>query len=104
MIDYIQLIRGIFGALAAAILFMLGFIVYFYFYHRQESRSIYLMRRLPDRWELHRRCLTAPLAGIVFYAAATFTLILITFAIYMWATPAECLTAGQWGKIWAWLF
>ncbi len=25
--------------------------------HYRGSRSIYLMRRLPDRWELHRRCL-----------------------------------------------
>ena len=32
--------------------------------HYQESRSIYLMRRLPDRGELWRRCLTLPLTGL----------------------------------------
>ena len=33
---------------------------YHYAYHYLGSRSIYLMRRLPNGWELWRRCLTVP--------------------------------------------
>ena len=30
----------------------------------RESKSIYLMRRIPDRWELPRRCAAVPLIGL----------------------------------------
>ena len=36
-------------------LLMIPLALWHYFYHYQDSRSIYLMRRLPDRRELWRR-------------------------------------------------
>ncbi len=36
-----------------------------YYSHYQNSQSVYLMRRLPDKWEYHRRCLTLPLCLLV---------------------------------------
>lgn len=63
--------------------------IWHYVSHRQGSRSDYIMRRLPDRWELHRRCLAIPLAGIgmcILLAAALWALY---FWIYVRFTPPE---------------
>lgn len=65
------------------------------------SRSIYLMRRLPDRWELARRCLTIPLVLILGAVVLTAALLALYYAIYLWGTPAQCLRAGQLEKLWA---
>lgn len=45
---------------------------------RRGSRSIYLMRRLPDRWELARRCLTIPLVLILGAVVLTAALLACT--------------------------
>ncbi len=74
--------------------------VYHYFYHYQGSKSIYLMRRLPDRWELWRRCLALPLLCTAAAVLLAGLLLLLYFGIYLLATPAVCLTPGQWQKIW----
>ncbi len=71
-----------------------------YCYHYQGSKSIYLMRRLPDAFELHRRCLTLPIAAILITLAAAFLLLLLYFGLYMLLTPDQCLTPDQWQKIW----
>lgn len=71
-----------------------------YAYHRRGSRSDYLMRRLPDRWEMHRRCLTVPVCTVLISLAAWFVLLLIYYGLYMLATPVQCLAPGQWAKIW----
>ncbi len=77
----------------------IGVAVYCYAYHYQGSKSIYLMRRLPSRWELHRRCLTLPAVAVAFCLAAALALMLIFFSVYMAATPPACLSPGQWHKI-----
>lgn len=59
------------------------------------SRSIYLMRRLPDRWELPRRCLTLPLAGVVLCLLTAAALCLLYFWFYCIVTPAGCLPPEQ---------
>ena len=69
-----------------------SYLVFHYLYHYQGSRSIYLMRRLPDRWELLRRCIALPLCGAL---AALLTGLLITLlwaGIYLLATPRELLS------------
>lgn len=85
---------------AAVALSMAGVAVYHYIYHRQGSKSIYLMKRLPDRMELHRRCLSLPLIGM---AAAIVTGLLffgIYAAIYFLVTPEEAIAAGQLSTLW----
>lgn len=64
---------------------------YHYLYHYRGSRSIYLMRRLPDRWELHRRCLAIPTVGLVAAMAVLGLLGIVFYAIYILCTPAQCL-------------
>ena len=63
---------------------------------RSGSKSVYLMRRLPDRWEYHRRCLTIPLLAILAGLVSIPLLTGIFYAIYLHATPAQCLQPNQW--------
>jgi hypothetical protein len=83
-------------ALASLIL-----VIYHYVYHHQGSKSIYLMKRLPNRWELHRRCLTLPLMGALLCLLAALILLLAYYGIYIACTPKECLSPGQWQKLWS---
>ena len=51
------------------------------------------MRRLPQRWELLRRCLTVPVLAAVGYLLEAALLLGIDYAIYRLATPAQALQA-----------
>ena len=66
-------------------------VVYFYFYHYQDSRSIYTMKRLPDRWELWRRCLTLPFWTVIISGVLVLLLTGVYYLIYLKCTPAGCL-------------
>lgn len=70
-------------------------------YHYSGSKSIYLMRRLPQRFELLRRCVLIPLVCTAVYLLMAFILLLLFYAYYMSATPESCLTPNQWQKIWS---
>lgn len=63
----------------------------FYFRHYQGSRSIYTMKRLPNRWELWRRVLTLPLCGIAACGLCVALLTALYYGIYLLVTPAGCL-------------
>jgi hypothetical protein len=65
--------------------------IYHYMYHYQGSKMMYLMKRLPDKWEVHRRCLTLPVAGAVLMMVWAFVLRMCYYAIYMLCTPNQCL-------------
>ena len=71
-----------------------------YGYHQIGSRSIYLMCRLPNRFELHRRCLLFPLVYAVTFVLVSVLLFFIFYTVYMNTTPEACLTPNQWQKIW----
>ena len=62
----------------------------YYRFHTQEAMSVYTMRRLPDRWEYHRRCWTQPIlsaiAELLLYALLT----ALCWLIWYFATPAPC--------------
>lgn len=64
--------------------------------HYQESRSIYLMRRLPDRWELWRRCLALPLAGLAMALVLTLGLSLLYFWLYETCALIDLERQGRW--------
>lgn len=100
MPDFVNVLGGALLGFAILALCLAAFIPLHYAYHHQGSKSIYLMRRLPDRWERHRRCWTLPLLALAACLLAAFVLLLIDFAIYMLATPKVCLTPHQWQKIW----
>ncbi len=69
-------------------------------YLHKESKSIYLMRRLPQKGELFRRCAAVPLYRSAVCLVCAFAVLLLCFVIYIGATPAQCLAPDQWAKIW----
>ncbi len=71
-------------------------ITYHYAYYRQESMPIYLMKRLPNRFERHRRALTLPLLSALATPAIAIYLRALCFAIYLIFTPRVCLSPDVW--------
>ena len=65
--------------------------LYHYNYHYNGSKSIYLMRRLPDSWDLHRRCLTVPVVGLLGALAFQGILGCLYYLLYIFVTPRQCL-------------
>ena len=100
MPDFAELMDGTLLVFLAIALTMMGLAIYHYIYHRLDTKSYYVMRRLPSRWELHRRCLTLPVIGLLICGAAALIVTLIYYWIYMGCTPEECLMPGQWGRFW----
>lgn len=105
MPDFVRVLGvSLMGFQLQVVMFMLGLAAGHYAAHWQGSKSIYLMRRLPSRWELHRRCLTLPAAGAFAGLLAAFLLLFVYYGVYMAFTPAPCLTPDQWTKLWhAWI-
>lgn len=80
--------------------FMLGYIIYHYAYYRQDSMSIYLMKRLPNKSELHKRAFTIPCLAVLATFAIALAAILFYFIIYILATPKACLPYAALREIW----
>ena len=62
--------------------------------------KLYLMRRIPDRWELPRRCAAVPLIGLAAGLLLTAILICLCNLIYFKATPPQCIPAGEHFLFW----
>ena len=60
-------------------------------FRSRGSRADYTMRRLPDRWDLHRRCLALPAAGIVGALSLQGLLGILYYFVYILVTPRQCL-------------
>lgn len=65
--------------------------IFHYMYHYDGSKMMYLMKRLPDKLDLHRRCWTLPIVGTVLMAGWTIILKGIYYAVYILCTPSQCL-------------
>jgi len=65
--------------------------IYHYIYHYMDSKLVYLMKRLPSKWELHKRCLVLPIAGIIITIAVMLILWLLYYGVYLLFTPQQCL-------------
>lgn len=86
-----KLIEGCFVCFGIAIVVMVAILFYHYIYHYQESKSIYLMRRLTNKWELHRRCMAMPIGAIVVAIVIMIILYFVYQGIYLFFTPQQCL-------------
>ena len=62
-----------------------------YTYYRQGSKSIYLMRRLPDPAVLHRSCWLQPMVRSGLALLAALVSLAAFYVIYVFVTPAVCL-------------
>ncbi|WP_409968937.1 hypothetical protein RFF05_02920 [Bengtsoniella intestinalis] len=84
-------------------LFCLVNIAFYYQMHIGSSRSIYLMRRLPDRWSLLRRCVVLPMATAALTMVVAGLLLLLYHSAYYSMTPEGYYQEGQWRMLWdAW--
>lgn len=100
MPDFVELSTNVMGFFSL-VLFAAPILVLFYRSTFQaESKSIYLMKRLPDRWELFRRTWGMPVFFVIVGALFSLVLVFLYFAIYMIVTPESCLQPDQWGKLW----
>ena len=79
---------------------MLAFIPVHYMQYWQETKSIYVMRRLRKPLELHYRCWVIPVSCAMISLVVAFFVCLIYYGLYMLFTPAECLLPDQWQWIW----
>ena len=101
MADFIQLADNAFLGFGALILAMILLAIANYRYHFKGSKSVYLMRRLPDPREYARRCWTLPLIGVGICLVLTAVTTAVCYLIYMKCTPASCLVPGQWMRFWS---
>lgn len=67
----------------------------------QGSKAVYLMRRLPDRWEYPRRCFALPLLTLLLGVALTVLVLLACWGLYTHFTPEYAIPPNQWEKFWA---
>ncbi len=75
---------------------MLGWGVYHYLYYRQESKSIYTMRRLPDDISFLRYTWTLTVCEAVICLLFALGCLGLSYGLYHWLTPEACLVGGQW--------
>ena len=86
------------------LLCMLGWGIYHAAYYRQGANSIYLMRRLPDHISYCRYTWTSTVCAVVLCLIFAAICLLLSYGIYHWTTPVECLAGGQWTLFWKHLF
>lgn len=86
-----------FGLLGLGML-QFGFYHWYYFY--QDSKSIYLLKRLPQRNLLLRYCLTLPGLAFIVCILAMVLVRLVYFAVYLALTPDACLPTDVWQQFW----
>lgn len=86
-----HLVTNHWGLYVPFVLFLTAMMIYHYFYYCRETKSIYLMRRLPQRGVLFKSCVKGPLLGLGIGAASVAVLYLLYYGIYLLVIPAECL-------------
>ena len=101
MPEFSYVVGTAFLALWILMLILLICIILNYHSFYQGSKSIYLMKRLPNPMELHRRCILLPALGMAGCLAVREILVIVYFAVYMLATPEGCLPPDQWQKLWS---
>lgn len=89
--DFATLTEGLFLTAELVCIVSLLVVAYHYFYHYQGSKMMYLMKRLPDKWEVHKRCWALPIAGFCITVAWMTIVKAIYYAIYIFCTPSQCL-------------
>ena len=89
--SYFQVLGDCPGFWLPFYLFLIALIFLHYAYYLRETKSIYLMRRLPHRKVLWKSCLQAPLMGLGLGTTGILVLYLIYYVVYLLMMPAESL-------------
>lgn len=82
-----QVIRGSFFWILPLLVYALAYALGNYVSFFRESRSIYVMKRLPDRTETFRRCTAIPLFGIGLAGLGALLLLSIFCLLYRHLPP-----------------
>lgn len=90
LIPFSGLMQGHWRLYVPLLLFLAAMVLFRYLYYFRETRSIYLMRRLPVRGVLMASCLWGPLFGMAAGAAVFGLLQLLYYGIYLLALPQGC--------------
>ncbi len=85
------LVQGQEGMFAPFFLFLAAMSVYHYFYYYRGAKSIYLMRRLPERRTMIKSCIWGPALCMAAGAVLMAALRLLYYLIYLLIIPAQCL-------------
>lgn len=89
--DFLTLLHHSFDGLFIVLLCLPLLVAVHYLSYRRGSMSIYLMRRLPDRWLLHQQCWTLPLMDLMLYLLTAGLLLGLFFLCYLHSAPLNCL-------------
>lgn len=101
MADFTQIFPGaLTGFWLVVVVMILKVLDYYRFHSRDTSRSIYLMRRLSDPWELRRRCWTVPLCTVAVSLLLAAVTTALCYLVYIKCTPADAIMPGQWARFW----
>ena len=95
MSSFSWVMNGVMTPFAYLMTIILLLTIFHYLYYYHGSKSIYLMKRLPKRSELHRRSLMLPLTLV---AACVVIVLLLTVVYYGWYflwVPDRCIMPGQ---------
>lgn len=87
--SFVSELGVLFQVFALIYIFAVLTAVYRYFYHYQHSKSIYLMKRLPKRNELCKRCLSGSVIISVMCFAVMLGLTAVCFMEYVRIIPEE---------------
>lgn len=71
------------------LIFLFVMPLYHYFFYYRDTKSIYVMRRLPRRGVTFKSCVQGPLLSAAAVLASAFLLYLLYFGIYMLSIPAH---------------
>lgn len=104
MADFYVIIDGCFEGFLVVIFLLIVLTVFHYAFHYIDSKSIYTMKRLSKKSELHKRCMTVPLISIALCLTLSAILLVLYYSHYITTTPTECLTDNQIEKLIATLF
>ena len=86
------------GFLIMAVCMMFYVFFYYIYYYQNGSKSIYLMKRLPKRFEIHKRAWILPLFYTALCLTIGFLLAVFYLCFYLIVTPQDCLLPDQWQK------
>ena len=86
------------GFLLLAVLVFVFVPFHYSFYHR-ETKSIYVMKRLPNRYLLPTQCLSFSFLCAIISLLCAAAVLLVSFLIYWLATPDACLSGGFFSQL-----
>ncbi len=96
MAEFPTIIYRTFMLFPVAMLGCLGISVLLYSYHFQGSKSIYVMKRLPDSYELWRRVFMVPVVSALLLGICAIVILALYYWYYINVSPAGSAIPVEW--------